>query len=115
MPAQAYGIPVIFQDLRQEEALLQMFDSLEMLEKTMNDVYEKVATRVTDAALRAIALLLTPLQVSVEVDRVSRVRQRLAVAKEKLTIIKGNEKATTVFSPAKYPAPRYAPPNQFTV
>ena len=53
MPAQAYGIPVIFQDLRQEEALLQMFDSLEMLEKTMNDVYEKVATRVTDAALRA--------------------------------------------------------------
>jgi len=89
MPAQAYGIPVIFQDLRQEEALLQMFDSLEMLEKTMNDVYEKVATRV-----------------SVEVDRVSRVRQRLAVAKEKLTIIKGNEKATTVFSPAKYPAPR---------
>jgi len=88
MPAQAYGIPVIFQDLRQEEALLQMFDSLEMLDKTMNDVYEKVATRVT-----------------VECGRVARVRQRLAVAKEKLSIIKGNEKATTVFSPAKYPAP----------
>ena len=46
MPAQAYGIPVIFQDLRQEEALLQMFDSLEMLEKTVNDVYEKIETRV---------------------------------------------------------------------
>lgn len=89
MPAQAYGIPVIFQDLRQEEALLQMFDSLEMLEKTMNDVYEKVATRV-----------------SVECGRVARVRQRLAVANEKLSIIRGNEKATTVFSPGKYPAPK---------
>eukprot|EP00656_Telonema_subtile_P047623 TRINITY_DN5488_c0_g1_i1.p1 TRINITY_DN5488_c0_g1~~TRINITY_DN5488_c0_g1_i1.p1 ORF type:complete len:195 (-),score=42.91 TRINITY_DN5488_c0_g1_i1:70-654(-) len=89
MPAQAYGIPVIFQDLRQEEALLQMFDSLEMLDKTLGDVYDKISTRVT-----------------VECGRVARVRQRLAVAKEKLTLIKGNEKATTVFSPAKYPAPK---------
>ena len=53
MPAQAYGIPLIFQDLRQEEALLQMFDSLEMLEKTVNDVYEKVANRVSSPPLDA--------------------------------------------------------------
>lgn len=69
--------------------MLQMFDSLEMLEKTVNDVYEKVANRV-----------------KVENDRVARTRQRLAIAKEKLEIIKGNERATTVFSPAKYPAPK---------
>ena len=36
----------------------------------------------------------------------ARTRQRLAIAKEKLEIIKGNERATTVFSPAKYPAPK---------
>ena len=42
----------------------------------------------------------------VENDRVARTRQRLAVAKEKLEIVKGNERATTVFSPAKYPAPK---------
>lgn len=89
MPAQAYALPVIFQDLRQEEALLQMFDSLQFLENTVNDVYDRISKRVAN-----------------ERGRISAVTNRLAGAKEKLAVMKGNTKTTTVFSPPKYPAPK---------
>jgi len=90
MPAQAYAVPVIFQDLRQEEALLQMFDSLQFLENTFNDVYDRIGKRVDN-----------------ERGRIVDIQNRLGVANEKLQVIvnTGSSKTTTVLSPPKYPAP----------
>lgn len=66
-----------------------MFDSLQFLENTMNDVYDRIGKRVSNERGRIVA-----------------VQQRLGVVKEKLAVVTGSTKTTTVFSPPKYPAPK---------
>ncbi|KAL6045720.1 WAS protein [Balamuthia mandrillaris] len=88
MATQVCNVPVVFQDLRQRESYFQLFDALETLEKTVDNVFTRISQRA--AAERA---------------KVEAVNRRLEAAKAKVQHIAGSTKAITVHSPAKYPAP----------
>lgn len=85
---QIYSVPIVFQELRPSEVYFQIFDSLENLNKTVEDVFDRISVRVTS-----------------EKTRIQAINSRLSVAQAKVKQITGTNKAITVFSPAKYPAP----------
>jgi len=69
---------------------MQMFDALENLNFVMDDIFNRIANRVNQ-----------------ETTRIEGIQSRMAVADNKVQQIatKFNSRATTVLSPAKYPAP----------
>eukprot|EP00118_Oscarella_pearsei_P025374 m.308082 g.308082 ORF g.308082 m.308082 type:complete len:499 (+) comp43352_c0_seq1:665-2161(+) len=94
MPSFSYNVPVILPDLRREESLCQIADTLEYLEHVANDVFNKISARVAEHR-----------------DRLASVNNRVNVAQARIQKVKGSTKATQVFSCAKYPAPdRMEPP-----
>ena len=88
MPGQVYNIPIIQPDLRREETIHQIADTLEYLEKIANDVFDRIEKRVTENQ-----------------TRLTEVNKRLDVAQARVDKIKNSHKAIRVFSSAKYPAP----------
>lgn len=88
MPNQNYLIPVVQQDLRNDESLMQLFDALALLDKTVGDVFSRISTRVT-----------------MQRDRLVLVNNRVNVARAKVQKIVGWRHATKVMSSAKYPGP----------
>jgi hypothetical protein len=87
---QPYEIPVTYGDLSNEEVILDIFHSLEKLSTTLNDIYGRVEKRLGEEKLR-----------------VSKINSRISTCYKKVQVIKGtNKQATTVFSTAKYPAPK---------
>ncbi|XP_063953782.1 WASH complex subunit 1-like isoform X2 [Lytechinus pictus] len=88
MPGQVYNIPIIQPDLRREETIHQIADTLEYLEKIANDVFDRIEKRVTDNH-----------------SRLTDINKRLDVAQAKVDKIKNSRKAIKIFSSAKYPAP----------
>eukprot|EP00039_Didymoeca_costata_P018699 m.334591 g.334591 ORF g.334591 m.334591 type:complete len:505 (-) comp17392_c0_seq1:151-1665(-) len=89
MPVQRFKVPVVPSDLRLEESLLQLLDSLEYLETVVDDVFGRIEAKV-----------------AVHRDKVIDVNNRLNVAQAKVQKIVGTRNATQVFSSAKYPAPK---------
>lgn len=65
-----------------------MFDSLEELQRTIDAVFDRITGRV-----------------KTEKTRIDAIGRRLQIAEAKIKHIQGTTKATTVLSPAKYPAP----------
>ncbi|XP_071492099.1 WASH complex subunit 1-like [Diadema antillarum] len=88
MPGQVYNIPIIQPDLRREETIHQIADTLEYLERISNDVFERIESRVTENQ-----------------ERLTEINKRLDVAQLRVDKIKNSRKAIKVFSSAKYPAP----------
>ncbi|XP_062502341.1 WASH complex subunit 1-like [Corticium candelabrum] len=88
MPVQSYNVPVILPDLRKEESLYQVADTLNHLERVANDVFNRISRRVAENR-----------------DRLSAVNNRVNLALAKIEKVKGSTKATRVFSSSKYPAP----------
>ena len=84
---QKYSVPVIPPDLRKEETIKQIADSLEYLEKVATDVFSRISNRVEDNH-----------------SRLRAVNDRVNLAQAKIDTLKGSHKATKVFSSAKYPA-----------
>ena len=82
-----YEVPVVAPDLRREETIRQICDSLDYLEKVANDVFNRISERVKDnhSRLRAI-------------------NDRVNLAHAKIDTVKNSKKATKVFSSAKYPS-----------
>jgi len=56
MSEQILGVPIVHQDLRQEEAVVQIADSLAHLQKCANCVFAKIDARLeqSGAKLRAV-------------------------------------------------------------
>ncbi|KAG9340019.1 hypothetical protein JZ751_022130 [Albula glossodonta] len=88
LEGQVYSVPLIQPDLRREEAIHQIADSLQYLEKISADIFSRVSQ-------------------SVEKNRahLQAVNDRIKLAQARVQKIKGSKKATKVFSSAKYPAP----------
>lgn len=87
MTDQSYNVPVVPPDLRREETIKQLCDSLDYLDSVANDVFTRISQRVADnhGKLRSI-------------------NDRVNLAQAKIDKIKGTNKATKVFSGAKYPS-----------
>ena len=87
MPVQAYNVPIISQELRHEEFILQIADTLEYLEKVTEDVFKRITKRVNESQ-----------------QKLDQINKRSDVAQAKINALKGSKKAIRVFSGAKYPA-----------
>uniref|UniRef100_A0A8D2LYD7 WASH complex subunit 1 n=1 Tax=Varanus komodoensis TaxID=61221 RepID=A0A8D2LYD7_VARKO len=85
LEGQAYSVPLIQPDLRREEAIHQIADALQYLQKVSNDIFNRYV-EASRAQLRAID-------------------ERVTLAQAKIEKIKGSKKAIKVFSSSKYPAP----------
>jgi len=88
-------VPVVYQDLRQPEALLQTIDALDQLNTAVDRVFGCIEKRIDSAKCR-----------------IGAVSQRLSVATAKVNHLSSlTSKATTVLSAAKYPAPKRSAPS----
>ncbi|PRP81920.1 Daf-16-Dependent Longevity (WT but not daf-16 lifespan increased) family member (ddl-2)-like [Planoprotostelium fungivorum] len=85
-------VPVIAQDLRVAESYIQIFDSLQTLDAVIEQVFGRISKKVND-----------------EKTRLNAITNRLAVADAKVKHVSTSNKAVTVMSPAKYPAPENLP------
>ena len=89
---QPYEIAVVNADIEQYETLQDVFYSLERLNTTIDDIFGRVERRITD-----------------ERSRLDQINNRIANCHAKVNDIRGSKKATTVFSTAKFPAPKRLP------
>ncbi|XP_069142361.1 WASH complex subunit 1-like [Argopecten irradians] len=87
MSLQSCNIPGIPPDLRRDETVHQIADSLDYLDKVANEIFQRINTRVNDNR-----------------SRLQKINDRLSLAQAKVDKIKGSNKATKVFAPSKYPA-----------
>jgi WAS family protein 1 len=87
MGEQGFNVPTIPPDLRREETILQIADSLEYLEKVANDIFTRISNRVSENR-----------------TRLQKVNDRVALAQARVDKLKGSNKATKVFASSKYPA-----------
>ncbi|XP_006891395.1 PREDICTED: WAS protein family homolog 1-like [Elephantulus edwardii] len=87
---QTYSVPLIQPDLRREEAIQQVADALQYLQKVSGDIFSRISQRV-----------------EVSRSQLQAIGERVSLAQAKIEKIKGSKKAIKVFSSAKYPAPEH--------
>lgn len=88
MSHQVYNVPGISLDLRTEETVHQIVDSLTYLDQVANDIFTRIHNRVAENQ-----------------TRLQKINDRVNLTQAKVDKIKGSNKATKVFASAKYPAP----------
>jgi len=81
-------VPVVYEDLRPAEAILQALEQLEQLGAVVDNVFARVVGRVSE-----------------ERGRLEALAARLSTAQAQVMSLYGSSKATTVLSPAKFPVP----------
>jgi WAS family protein 1 len=87
--SQVYNVPVVLPDLRKEESIRQVIDSLEYIEAVANDIFNRISHRVGENR-----------------DQLIAINNRINLAQAKIDKIRNSStKATKVFAPPKYPAP----------
>lgn len=87
MPVQSYNVPLVSPELRQEEFVVQVAESLDYLEKITDDVFNRITQRVQENQ-----------------QKLDAINKRTDIAQAKINAMKGSKKAIRVFSSAKYPA-----------
>ena len=85
---QMYHVPVVLPDLRREESLSQVIDSLEYLQAIANDIFNRISNRVAENR-----------------DQLTAINNRINTCQAKVDKLRNRSKATQVFSTPKYPAP----------
>ncbi|XP_006741897.2 WASH complex subunit 1 [Leptonychotes weddellii] len=88
LAGQTYAVPLIQPDLRREEAIQQVADALQYLQKVSGDIFSRISQRV-----------------ELSRKQLQAIGERVSLAQAKIEKIKGSKKAIKVFSSAKYPAP----------
>ena len=89
---QPYEVAIVNADVELSETLLDVFYNLERLEATIGDIFGRVERRIGDERVR-----------------LDQINNRIATCHGKVNDIRGSKKATTVFSTAKFPAPKKLP------
>lgn len=90
MSSQVYNVPVVLPALRKEESYRQLVDALEYLDAVSTDIFNRISCRVAESR-----------------DQLTGINNRVNVAQAKIDKLrKSSSKATRVFSPPKYPAPK---------
>lgn len=87
MGHQLYNFPVISLNLRQEETVHQIADALDYLNDVVTDIFRRIDNRIAENR-----------------NKLQQLNRRTAVARAKIEKLTGSNKATKVFSSAKYPA-----------
>ncbi|XP_047301823.1 WASH complex subunit 1-like isoform X10 [Homo sapiens] len=106
LAGQTYAVPLIQPDLRREEAVQQMADALQYLQKVSGDIFSR-----SDYPCRGPldGTKIGPGKISQQVEQsrsqVQAIGEKVSLAQAKIEKIKGSKKAIKVFSSAKYPAP----------
>lgn len=89
---QPYEIGLAYADVSSPEAIVDVIYALNMLSSTVDDVFSKVESRIAN-----------------ENSRLTNINGRIDVCEKKVKSIIGTSNAITVFSTAKYPAPKILP------
>ncbi|KAG7303016.1 hypothetical protein JYU34_013024 [Plutella xylostella] len=82
-----YKINLVSSDLGTEETILQIADTLEHLDAIVDEAFSRLMIRINK-----------------NVEKTNDFKQRIDIAKEKVSALTGIQKAIKVFSSAKYPA-----------
>ncbi|XP_055988679.1 WASH complex subunit 1-like [Sorex fumeus] len=90
LAGQTYAVPLIQPDLRREEAVQQIADALQDLQKVSGDIFSRISQRVEQSR-----------------SQLQAIGERVSLAQAKIEKIKGSKKAIKVFSSANYPAPEH--------
>lgn len=86
---QMYHVPIILPDLRREESLTQVIDSLEYLQAVADDIFNRISNRVAENR-----------------DQLTAINNRINTCQAKVDKLRHRSKATQVYATPKYPAPR---------
>ncbi|KAF2979750.1 hypothetical protein EK904_012774 [Melospiza melodia maxima] len=119
LEGQPYSVPLIQPDLRREEAVQQVADALQYLQKVSADIFNSSSGiscgNMRQFALKQMAWAIgkanseEKLRISQRVEasraQLRAIGERVTLAQAKIEKIKGSKKAIKVFSSAKYPAP----------
>jgi len=88
-----YEIPLLAADLTTDEVYNDLIHSLNHLSHTVNDIINKIDKRINS-----------------ERNRINDINNRIVICQKKVLLVKkASNRATTVFSTAKYPAPKTLP------
>lgn len=87
MSYQNYNVPAIPPDLRKEETIHQIADSLAYLDTIAGEIFQRINTRVSENR-----------------SKLQSINDRIGLAQAKVDKLKGSSKATQVFASPKYPA-----------
>lgn len=87
MSSHSFNIPLIPEDLRRDETIHQVVDSLEYLDKVAEEIFSRIHSRVSSNQAQ-----------------LQKINDRVNLAQAKIEKITGSKKATNVFASAKYPA-----------
>ncbi|EPY85309.1 WAS protein family 2-like isoform 7-like protein [Camelus ferus] len=106
LAGQTYAVPLIQPDLRREEAIQQVADALQYLQKVSADIFSRPRPGPS-APLKPVSPAAGRISQRVELSRrqLQTIGERVSLAQAKIEKIKGSKKAIKVFSSAKYPAP----------
>ena len=85
-----YEVTALLTEVSPQEGLLQAFDSLQTLDAAINDVFNRIQSRISSERAKITAV----------VGRVARAQAKVAEVGANST------RVTTIFSTAKYPAPK---------
>jgi WAS protein family homolog 1 len=89
---QPYQVALINNDLTANETLFDVFHSLDHLSSIVTEIFQRIESRVND-----------------EKNRLNQIKARVDVCGQKVQQIRGSNQAITVFSTAKFPAPKQLP------
>lgn len=89
----SYQLAIAYANLETSETLQDTFHALEHLNSIFTEVIDKIGTRVKE-----------------ERHRIENIKKRTAICQDKVQQLRGSNQAVTVFSTAKYPAPKSLPP-----
>lgn len=89
---QPYEVAVVHSDVEAADTLGDLLYSLQRLSGTVDDVFSRIEKKVTD-----------------ERNRVAQINSRVGACQSKVQLVRGSNRATTVFSTSKFPAPKDLP------
>ncbi|XP_018321109.1 WASH complex subunit 1 [Agrilus planipennis] len=82
-----YNVPVIPPNLRREETIVQIADTLEYLSNVTNDIFNRINNRIES-----------------NTRKLASIQERVNIADSKVEKLAGEKKAIQIFSSSKYPA-----------
>ena len=89
---QPYDVAITNYDLEAAETIHDALYSLQRLSDTVSDIFGRIERRLAD-----------------ERNRISSINARVSTCQGKVQLVRGSNRATTVFSTAKFPAPKALP------
>jgi WAS family protein 1 len=81
-----YEIPLVSSNLRPQEMISQMADTLEFLDQVSSDIFARVTQQIQESR-----------------TRITNIHKRVEVAQAKIDGLKGSRKATKIFSSSRFP------------